>query len=497
MRARSALLIAATFLGAALLGLAQRDAPVEEQPWAVSWLPAANLAGGTKCSDGTAPAPRLFVPDAPYDGGTQCLTAATVLPGATNADDDVVTPASVPGFVNLVINGATSAGEPTIGVTPAGNIYFQERTRTWKSMDGGATWATTGQLPPAATTLDPLLWVDKWTGRLFVIHLYVACSQMWYSDNEGLPLSWVYNPIACGTPVNDHQKLASGPFRAPLSGGTPAYENAVYYCYNGLIYGGCALSLNGGVTFNPAMLVPCGGVLGHPHVAADGTVYSPSDHCGAFNGVGVSENNGLTWVQRTTQGTGLTAGPGLEPDVATTPDGTVYLSGVVNRPGGVVEPTVFVSTNKGVSWTARSLVGSTGVQSAVFPVVTAGANGKAAVAFHGTSCAGNPSAVGASCTWHLYVSITQDAGNTWTTVMASPAGDPTQRGSICLSGINCGADRNLLDFMDVTHDNDCRVLVAYADGCVSALCIGPSGLPAHSRSAQGVVAKQTSGPFLV
>jgi hypothetical protein len=93
--------------------------------------------------------------------------------------------------------------------------------------------------------------------------------------------------------------------------------------------------------------------------------------------------------------------------------------------------------------------------------------------------------------WHLYVATTYDGGATWTTVNATP-GDPVQRGSICTSGTTCGSTRNLLDFIGVTKDEEGRVLVAYADGCVGA-CV--SGGP-NSYTATGVIARQSGGKGL-
>src|SRR4030095_13271957 len=70
----------------------------------------------------------------------------------------------------------------------------------------------------------------------------------------------------------------------------------------------------------------------------------------------------------------------------------------------------------------------------------------------------------------LYVATTYDGGQTWTTIDATP-NDPVQRGAICTQGTTCATGRNLLDFNDITIDDEGRVLVAYADGCVGS-CAG-------------------------
>lgn len=70
------------------------------------------------------------------------------------------------------------------------------------------------------------------------------------------------------------------------------------------------------------------------------------------------------------------------------------------------------------------------------------------------------------------------------------------RGCIWLNG-RSNPCRNLLDFMDVTIDTTGHVVIAYADGCVSALCKGPTGTNANSRASQGTVAIQTGGTPLL
>ncbi len=71
--------------------------------------------------------------------------------------------------------------------------------------------------------------------------------------------------------------------------------------------------------------------------------------------------------------------------------------------------------------------------------------------------------------------------------------DPVQRGCIWLTGgaVVC---RNLLDFMDVTTDNEGRVVVAYADGCAGAECAQtPQNATGNSFTALAAIARQTGG----
>ena len=57
------------------------------------------------------------------------------------------------------------------------------------------------------------------------------------------------------------------------------YQHAIYYCSQDVIDASCAISLNGGLTYGPAVpiytLADCGGLHGHIKVGPDGTAYVP------------------------------------------------------------------------------------------------------------------------------------------------------------------------------------------------------------------------------
>ena len=110
-------------------------------------------------------------------------------------DDADVDPLGAAFFVNSV---GENGPEPSIGIDSSGAIYFQAMEKTMKSTDGGRTWANVnGQLALPAT-LDPYLWLDPVTDRVFANQLYVACSYLTFTDDGGA--SWTSNPAACGTP---------------------------------------------------------------------------------------------------------------------------------------------------------------------------------------------------------------------------------------------------------------------------------------------------------
>lgn len=412
----------------------------------------------------------------------------------------------------------TGAGEPSIGVNPvSGKVFFQSNTQTLRitfddtSSPARTTWEDKSA-PNAVTSLDPILFTDQRTRRTFTSQLAGATSLMSFSDDDGA--TWTPSQGA-GIPASvDHQTVGGGPFAAPLTrdASSPLYKDAVYYCSQDLGFdASCAVSLDGGLTFGPAVRIytelDCGaGLHGHIKVAADGTAYVPSKGCGGQQAVVVSENNGLSWEVRKVPGSkeGET-----DPSLGIGADGSVYFA-YANGDG---HQRVAVSHDKGKTWPAefdQDLGYYQGIQNSVFPSAVAGDSNRAAVFFLGSATPGTvgatgPDPAGFTGTWYGYISTTYDGGKTWTTVNATP-NDPVQRGPICTQGtLTCtGTTRNLLDFNDFTIDGQGRVLAAYADGCISAQCIQGTDLNGDGKldgndndgSEQATIIRQSGGKGL-
>lgn len=374
-----------------------------------------------------------------------------------------------------------SAGEPSIGVgrlgaehIPNAAMYIAglEVLRVTRdeclssSRQETDLWVDKTAPNNGVVTLDPILFTDFRTGRTFASQLGPKCSLMSFSDDDGE--TWTPSQ-GCGINAGvDHQTVGGGPFPASDPIGGIGYDNAVYYCSQDAAIAQCALSRDGGLTFGPAVpmynITQCGGLHGHVKVAADGTVYVPNKNCQGVQGVAVSTDAGTTWSVRTVPGS---ASGETDPHLDTGPDNKVYFAFAAGS------TYVAVSTDRGQTWSAPIDLGAAfGIENSVFPEVVAGDNGRAAVAFLGTT--GTGPVYGTDTTlaveWHLYVAVTYDGGQTWTTRNATP-NDPVQRGAICTQGTTCSAGRNLLDFNDITIDDEGRVLVAYADGCVGS-CAG-------------------------
>jgi len=428
------------------------------------------------------------------------------------------------------------------------------------TFDDSTVPATVGIADASATTsvtsLDAITFVDQHTGRTFVSQLAAATSLFSYSDDAGK----TYTPSqgSGAGAVLDHQTVGGGPFHAgtlPSSLGT--YADAVYYCAQNSFNGGCAVSPDGGLTFNTAVPAynsatndpsdpnttfaaeggACSALHGHLRVGPDGTAYLPvkgcggtatianltnTEYAGGHPSVSVSTDNGTTWlVHRVDAG----ANPDeSDPSVAvgrgdaTAGKGRAYLGWEdgVNTPadtgyGTTSEAKIATSTDGGQTFSTPVDVSSAlGIQNVQFPEVIAGDDDRAAFAWLGTTSAGddqhNPgtttggvAAIPASAVWHLYVATTYDGGKTYTTVDTTPT-VPVQRGCIDLQGTSNKTvqDSNICSTRNLLDFNDITV-----DGQGRALvaytqgctgaCVAGPSSPSNSKSSADFVMRQTTG----
>jgi hypothetical protein len=400
-----------------------------------------------------------------------------------------------PSAAQLATGLGTDAGEPSVGSNwITGNALFQSFLTTFRvSFDDScptspsSTWVAKQSPITGTESMDPILWTDSRYGRTIVSQLILASTESLsaITDNDGD--TWLPSHGAGIASGIDHQTVGGGPFHAPLPAGA-VYPNAVYYCSQDSALANCALSLDGGLTYGPAVPIytsQCGGLHGHVKVGSDGVVYVPNKDCGGKQGVVVSEDNGITWNVRTVPNS--LAG-GSDPSVATSKNGRVYFGFADNDNA----PVIALSDDHGNSWHDVKDVGaSAGIKNVVFSEVVAGDDNRAAFAFLGSKSIGALDARTFPGTWYMYVAATYDAGATWHLVNATP-NDPVQRGPVWLGG-GSEISRNLLDFNDMTVDKQGRLLVGYADGCVEACVQGPETARGNSYSAVSSILRQTGG----
>jgi hypothetical protein len=446
-------------------------------------------------------------------GAALALFLNTMVGGIGLLHDAAATPSSpsfgAPGAPTMDIYGAPAlpayhdAGEPSIGVNWNTNaVMYQAFSNTYRVTFDDTTRPATPSWHDASAAIllniDPILATDPVTGRTWAGGLISPCSDLQYTDNDGVSWSQVVNPCS-GT--NDHETIGSGPWANTPTHTAADYSRAVYYCAQSLtplvglsatVQDACATSHDGGRTFlNPVPVTgACNYLHGHIHVSADGTAYLPNANCGSKVGGGRSTNSGLTWDSFTIAASTRPA-KGFDPSMASTPDNTVYEA----WSGANHHPMVAKSTTHGDSWTGVTDLAATvspPLVASTFQAAVAGDNGRVAVAYLGTSDGGStldPFSNGFHGVWYLYVSFTYDGGATWTTVKATP--DPVQRGCIWDNG-GSNPCRNLLDFMGASVDKNGRVVVGFADGCTGA-CALSSGTEAQSTDAYATIARQGTG----
>lgn len=352
-------------------------------------------------------------------------------------------------------------------------------------------------------------------GRIFSIDLIGGQGNSLgaYSDTDGNS----YLPGGNGGPGAgpDHQTLGGGPYAGsppptasyPASPAPGAKKNAVYYCSQNIAAEAqCSRSDDGGQTFGPGIPIftptQCtGGIHGHVKVAPDGTVYVPNSSCGTVGtaGVAVSTDNGLTWIENNVANSTTSQDPsvGIGQNNVGRPSGQLSNTIYLGYTDGDGHAKISHSGDRGANWSAPVDVGAPfGVTHAVFPVVVAGDDNRAAFAFLGTgdgiattgTC--NPYGAVLNCKniWHMYVATTYNGGATWITIDATPD-DPVQQGTVCLEGTTCAGGRNLLDFNDFAIDSEGRGLIGYADGCVNCT----NTFEAQSGASHGTVTRQSGG----
>jgi hypothetical protein len=494
----------------------------------------------------TAPAPGRPPAPVPYVGGKDGALPASAYPG------------QLPVFEERYV-AQRGGGEPTVGINKAGTVIFPTiafdinavatslaSTRIMVSLDQGATWQDrtpviaqgSGRVPtvrPNPTSLDPYVYADPVTGRLFNIDLNLAPGGfLSYSDDNAQ--TWVSNPGCCGLPVDDHQTLFSGPATTlvPVS---PLYQRILYFCVNQIGATTCTHSLDGGLSWSagvpayPGAQTPrdgqdctpdpvtqdlgdcfCGGLSGHGHASErTGTVFVPKGQCGLPE-VARSTDNGASFTQVIVdQRVGI---DGHEAIVSTDKAGNVYYFFLDRN----TFPYLSVSHDDGLTWSPPVNVTAPGVTAAKFPSIVAGGTGRIAFLYLATTTP-HGSHVGdradngtakypdelANATWNAYVGLSLNADSpdpVFATVTAHAAADPLARGAC--AGRCFGTDNGgMYDFLDIDiHPTTGQVYVALIDNCNSETpynspaCNGPQGTAQSYQHARAAVGVQVGGTML-
>ncbi|MHB8586527.1 MAG: sialidase family protein [Thermoplasmatota archaeon] len=425
-------------------------------------------------------------------GGLAYKVAVTLHPPSHMTRGDPL--AGVDPSIQFRISDTKVGGsEPNVGVLGDGAIFAQEGLNTMLSKDDGITWKDVAPKSTSVASLDPMLYADPYTHTVYVDQLYVGCSILAWSADEGS--SWTTNPAACGLPGDDHEKLASGPSPVPSS---PL--PAVYYSFSSFAQGVyVSHSYDGGATFVASPVVGVGDGRQYDNtgpVYADrtGDVFDPLYMCdnGGYMGIGVSHDYGATFkFVKVSDQKGACADP--DPGVSVDTAGVVYMS--YWRPDGVYYA---FSRDHGDTWSTPVKVSLPGQLSFVHVDGEAGDAGRLAIAYRATSdTTMGPDNADGWAAWYLYVAFIENATSAHPSIrvgMVTPPGHPDQRGQICTGGVSCaGGSRNLLDFIDIAIGPDGRVYTVYVSGCKAT---GPCEMPADSHGSLAPVGIEVTGPRL-
>ncbi|MDQ3953634.1 MAG: glycoside hydrolase, partial [Actinomycetota bacterium] len=419
-----------------------------------------------------------------------------------------------------LLRTGVGAGEPTLGVTKNGTIFFQALAggpQVLATDDGGKKWSDVspklGAMDRHPQSLDPFLYVDPGTDRVYTFDFFFGCSLLSFTDDGGE--TWTTTLGGCG--LQDHQNLFTAP---PVLSPTTVYPNVVYACSTqagATIYSvatQCEKSLDGGITFAPTGSPPyvterrpendlgvdgyCHGAIGHGYGGPDGTIYVPKGLCGQ-PWLAISRDEGATWTRVQVADNGMPLGPhGVyehEASVAADAKGNVYYFWIArNR-----LPYLAVSRDGGESWSKPLMVGPPGLEEAALPSLALGGPGKVAVVYMGsTNSPGKPFHESDDCkpdpvycfsqlfflgpedperyekvTWNAYMTVTADALDrtpAFQSVSINDPSDPMVRGTC--GPIRCKA---VYDFLDVVIDRRGRPWGSFVDACLNA-CVtqGPN-----------------------
>lgn len=437
-------------------------------------------------------------------------------------------PGELPAFEQRYVADGPAL-EPPLAIAKDGTAFFVSwgtpspvgetllNSKTFRSSDQGETWQDVTPRLPSAYDSDPILMIDPRTDRLYNLTYFGGCITLHWSDDNGA--TWTTNPRICDLPgiITDHPTLFSGP---PRPGMLTAYPSVLYLCINGVdgahpssgagytLASRCLRSIDGGLSFLPAgspFRSRCEyleGLHGHGMASPDGILYLPAGKCGGKALLAISRDGGTTWDEKLVDDTA-----GFTPDGLDEHDGHVALDEAGNLYFVWLDaralPRLSVSRDGGATWSRPMSVGVPGVTYAKLAGVVAGAEGRIAISYIGTTVAGGLDATQddlSRANWNAYASISLnalDADPIFATVSINDPADPLHRGSCarrCLA--TGGGPYGMYDYrVSALSPATGQVWTTLSDNCTGR-CAAPDGTSSSPTANRGAVGVQISGTRL-
>src|SRR3954452_1719882 len=164
--------------------------------------------------------------------------------------------------------------------------------------------------------------------------------------------------------------------------------------------------------------------------------------------------------------------------------------------------TYVVPSRDGVHWGKPQLVSKPGGSDA-FSWITAGSNGRAAVAWYHANETNEHGGYMLDDLAHAEISV--QVGESLNALSTSPkwsvatvSEHPIKYGPICTAGTTCTVsmgDRSLGDYLEVNHDAKGALVLAYVNDTSNTYTVGPTG--AIAENGPVVIVKQIGGPSLL
>jgi hypothetical protein len=379
----------------------------------------------------------------------------------------------------------SGSGDTTVNVDDSGAVYESNlngnlQGDVYKSFDHGASWPQKGATAVGDSASTQPFFVDRqWTDAyippgktteeavVYLTYHDFVPSQIWVnvSKDGGKTFDFPVDVIGAQGNLDSFCDTIPGGLRVAQSG---PHAGRVYVLW---VAGDIATNLATGCNITQLT---------------------------TFHSVWVawSDNQGATWANRRVfdAGFGHDAGA-LFADLAVDNQGNPYASFAMNAGKGFWDVYATGSFDGGESWLRPQQVNST-KGTHYFPAIAAGDPGKVVISYIATDRDvpklpyGKAAPAGDQvAAWHLYLAQSLDLraeSPVWTTKRVTTK--PLHIGDVCVLGIFCtvffpvGADRSLLDFIDVAVDAAGRAHIAYTD-TADKDCV--------------CVANQTSGPDVI